>query len=177
MFFFYSILGIINYFIKKKQLEDKISQLENEMKESSKRSGETEYELERIRDKAFKLDRQLADTVIKLNNAQKIIQNNSSTNANNNNNANNDHTNNHCDQNGHIILNNRFNTSSSGVNAAAAAGSGASAGGVNNNNNTNNNNSNNLKPNEKTVSLTDKQVSVFGSFREYSLICDVFVFF
>ena len=43
------------------------------MKEMSRQSGETEYELEKIRDKAFKLDRQLADTIIKLNNAQKMF--------------------------------------------------------------------------------------------------------
>lgn len=101
----------------------------------SKRSGETEYELDRIRDKAFKLDRQLADTIIKLNNAQKIIQNNSTNNTTTTNNNNNNHLNNHCDQNGHIILPNNFNSGANSVQNNA-----------------------NVKLNEKAASLTDKQV-------------------
>jgi E3 ubiquitin-protein ligase BRE1 len=60
------------------------------MKELNNKNEETEYELEKISDKAFKLDRQLAETLIKyqkLNNSTKNISNESS--------------NNHIEQNGH----------------------------------------------------------------------------
>jgi Tfp pilus tip-associated adhesin PilY1 len=101
-------------------------------------SGETEYELERIKDKAFKLDRQLADTIIKLNNAQKTI------NQNNNNGTSvaNNHVNNYCDQNGHIVLQNNFNVNNSN----------------NSTSNANSNSSNNMRLNDKTANLTEKQV-------------------
>lgn len=119
----------------------------------SKRSGETEYELDRIRDKAFKLDRQLADTVIKLNNAQKLISNAAAAADGGDN-----HVNNHCDQNGHIILNNRFNSAANNTSST--------------NNNNSQNNSNAAKLNDKTVNITDKQVCLkdkipINNFRSY----------
>lgn len=122
-------------------MEDRISELENELKEMRSESGETEYELERIKDKAFKLDRQLADTIIKLNNAQKTI------NQNNNNGTSvaNNHVNNYCDQNGHIVLQNNFNVNNSNNN-------------TNSTSNANSNSTNNMRLNDKTANLTEKQV-------------------
>lgn len=81
------------------------------------KSDETEYELGKIRDKAFKLDRQLADTLTKLNNIQK--QTNLSTT---------NHVN-HIDQNGHIVYHNNLNQSTANSS---------------NNNNNNNNRTNNI---------------------------------
>ena len=46
-------------------MEDQIAKLETDLKELNNRNDEIEYELEKTRDKAFKLDRQLADTLIK----------------------------------------------------------------------------------------------------------------
>lgn len=80
---------------KFKTLEDRVANLENEIKELNNRNDETEYELEKTRDKAFRLDRQLADTMTKLTNLQKA---NIITNSNSNHN--------HVDQNGHNNNNN-----------------------------------------------------------------------
>ena len=87
-------------FVQFKQLEDKIVLLENEIKELNNKNDETEYELEKTRDKAFRLDRQLADTMIKLNNLQKAAAN-MGTAANNNNHNSAAGNNSHADQNGH----------------------------------------------------------------------------
>jgi hypothetical protein len=63
----------LSIFLKKKVLEDNIFKFEAEIKELRRKFDEQEYELERTCDKAFKLDRQLADTLIKLNNLQKLV--------------------------------------------------------------------------------------------------------
>ena len=46
-------------------MEDHIARLESDLKELTNKNDEIEYELEKTRDKAFKLDRQLADTLTK----------------------------------------------------------------------------------------------------------------
>lgn len=81
-------------------MEDQIALLENEIKELNTKSDETEYELDKIRDKAFKIDRQLAETLIKLNNIQKQSNPSSTSHAN------------HLDQNGHIVYHNNVNQNS-----------------------------------------------------------------
>ena len=81
--------------LDKKELEDKIVKLENEIKELSSKNDENEYELEKLSDKSYKLDRQLADTLIKLNNLQKQSPTSSTIN--------------HVDQNGRIIYHNTLN--------------------------------------------------------------------
>jgi hypothetical protein len=107
------------------------------MKELNNKSSETEYELEKIRDKAFKLDRQLAETLIKVNNLQKM----NNTLSSNENSSNNSHLlNNHCDQNGHIVFHsNSFNNLPSHSNQ--------------------NSSSSRLANDKSTPSLSDKQVS------------------
>ncbi len=90
--------------------------LENEIKDLNKKSDESDYELERLSDKAFKLDRQLADTLTKLNQLQQHSSS-SSTSSNNN----------HVDQNGRIVYHN--NSSSSTTNSINnSSGGGAAAG-------------------------------------------------
>ncbi len=80
-----------------KELEDKIAVLDKDINELNSRNDELEYELDRFKDKAFKLDKQLADTLIKLNNLQKTV------------NAN--HVNSHVDQNGRVVLHNQSSSS------------------------------------------------------------------
>jgi hypothetical protein len=60
-------------------LEDSLSILEQEMKDLRNRYNENEYDLEKTRDKAFKLDRQLADTILKLQKSINNINNSNST--------------------------------------------------------------------------------------------------
>ena len=74
--------------------------LENEIKELNNKNDETEYELEKTRDKAFRLDRQLADTMIKVQKAASMnhSSNHGSSSANNSSSGGN---NSHADQNGH----------------------------------------------------------------------------
>jgi hypothetical protein len=74
--------------------------LENEIKDLSKKNDESDYELERLSDKAFKLDRQLADTLTKLNQLQKQVSSNS--------------TSNHVDQNGRIVYHSGTTNNSGG---------------------------------------------------------------
>ncbi len=69
------ILGDLCYFIslnayKKKQLEDQIVGLEISLKDISSKYDESEYELEKARDKTFKQERQLEEALIKINNFQ-----------------------------------------------------------------------------------------------------------
>ncbi len=70
------------------------------MKELNDKNDETEYELEKTRDKAFKLDRQLADSIIKY---QKLISNMNPANSSESN-ISIHPSNNHSDQNGHSHL-------------------------------------------------------------------------
>ena len=56
---------------QKKQLEDQIVGLDISLKEISSKYDESEYELEKARDKAFKQERQLEEALIKINNFQK----------------------------------------------------------------------------------------------------------
>ena len=46
-------------------MEDQIAKLDVDLKELTSKNDEIEYELEKTRDKAFKLDRQLADSLMK----------------------------------------------------------------------------------------------------------------
>lgn len=45
--------------------------METDIKQLQAKNDSTEYDLDKFQDKAFKLDRQLADTIVKLNNLQK----------------------------------------------------------------------------------------------------------
>ena len=79
--------------------------MENEIKEVKRKYDESEYELERTCDKALKLDRQLADTLIKLSNMQKLVpvaEEDSSSASNNN----------HVEQNGKIMYHKNLNQNS-----------------------------------------------------------------
>lgn len=91
---------------QKKELEDQITLLETEIKDLNNKTDETEYELDKIRDKAFKLDRQLAETLVKLSNIQKQSSSSSMN------------VNHHLDQNGHIIYHNNINQNSNSTNSS-----------------------------------------------------------
>lgn len=88
---------LIEIFLKKKQLEDQLSLLEAEIKDLNHKADETEYELDKMKDKAFKLDTQLAETLKKLNNLQANSKN-------------------HTDQNGHVVYHNTFKQNPSNIN-------------------------------------------------------------
>lgn len=86
-----------NLNFKKKQLEDQLSLLEAEIKDLNHKTDETEYELDKIKDKAFKLDSQLAETLKELNNLRSNSKN-------------------HIDQNGHVVYHNTFKQNSTNQN-------------------------------------------------------------
>ncbi|RNA44393.1 E3 ubiquitin- ligase Bre1 isoform X2 [Brachionus plicatilis] len=85
--------------LEKKQLEDQLSLLEAEIKDLNHKTDETEYELDKMKDKAFKLDTQLAETLKKLNNLQS-----------------NSNISNHIDQDGHVVYHNTFKQNSTNTN-------------------------------------------------------------
>jgi chromosome segregation ATPase len=87
------------YGIECKQYEDRIALMQTEIKELNEKNDDTEYELDKTKDKAFKLDRQLADTLVKLNNLQKQAINNAASSTQPSSNSK------HIDQNGHVIAN------------------------------------------------------------------------
>jgi chromosome segregation ATPase len=87
------------YGIECKQYEDRIALMQTEIKELNEKNDDSEYELEKTKDKAFKLDRQLADTLVKLNNLQKQAINNAASSTQSSSNPK------HVDLNGHVIAN------------------------------------------------------------------------
>lgn len=71
--------------------------MEAEIKDLNHKTDETEYELDKIKDKAFKLDSQLAETLKELNNLRSNSKN-------------------YIDQNGHVVYHNTFKQNSTNQN-------------------------------------------------------------